>query len=779
MVSFKRIANTRLKKAVLISIGVIIILMALVIVFISPITKYLIEKYDEKYTGRQITMSWAYVNPFTGYVHFSNVKIFEEKSDSIALSAKSISGDFNLRKILSGNYIISELTFDHPVWNIIRNKNNFNFTTFIKHLTPEHPDTTNAPSHFNILSFKINQGEFHYLQQNPFVTYYVKEANFESDGKLFDADSVAFKFFFLSGPGSGSIEGDFTVNFKSLDYHYGVVIHKYDVAQIEQYLRPFMNYGTFTANLDADLKAAGNFHDGQDVTAHGRVDINDFHFGKNPKEDYTSFDKLTLAIEELSPKKQKYFFDSLILNHLYAKYEQYDHLDNIQVMLNQKALLNPEEFNLILEIGRYIKVLGKNFFSSYYKVNRLAIYNTDLQYNDFSVNEKFAMDLDPLYIIADSIDKNRKRVEINFKSGIEPYGNGSISLSINPNDTGDLDLKYHFHKLPVSVFNPYLITYTSFPLDRGTIELNGTWNVRNGVLNSVNHLVIIDPRVTKRIKKKDNHWIPMPFVMALIREKGNVIDYEIPITGNLRNPKFHFHDVITDLLTNIFVKPATTPYRMEVKSTENEIEKSLTFKWAMRESSLPSNHEKFVEKMADFLVKNPDASIAVHPEVYAEREKEYIQFFEAKKKYYLLSKDKDDKVLTEDDSEMIDKMSIRDSSFLRYLNKQNSDSMTFTIQGKCSKLIGSAVVNAKFNKLNKEREDAFLSFFIKKGVEKRVKIYSDETIIPYNGFSFYKIEYKGEIPESLSKAYQQMNELNDKAPRKEFEKERKKSKASL
>ena len=30
------------------------------------------------------------------------------------------------------------------------------------------------------------------------------------------------------------------------------------------------------------------------------------------------------------------------------------------------------------------------------------------------------------------------------------------------------------------MFNPYLITYTSFPLDRGTIELNGTWNVRNG-----------------------------------------------------------------------------------------------------------------------------------------------------------------------------------------------------------------------------------------------------------------------------------------------------------
>ena len=61
-------------------------------------------------------------------------------------------------------------------------------------------------------------------------------------------------------------------------------------------------------------------------------------------------------------------------------------------------------------------------------------------------------------------------------------------------------------------------------------------------------LVIIDPRVTKRLRNKDKQWIPLPLIMAFIRERGNVIDYEIPITGNLKNPKFHFHDVLVDLL---------------------------------------------------------------------------------------------------------------------------------------------------------------------------------------------------------------------------------------
>jgi len=329
------------------------------------------------------------------------------------------------------------------------------------------------------------------------------------------------------------------------------------------------------------------------------------------------------------------------------------------------------------------------------------------------------------------------------------------------------------------LFNPYLITYTSYDLDRGTLEFNGMWNVRDAVIQSVNHLVVIDPRVTKRLRNKDTKWIPMPLIMAFVRERGNVIDYEIPITGNLKNPKFHLHDVLMDLLENIFVKPATTAYRLQVKNMETEIEKSLTLKWNFRQKSLSISQEKFVDEMVDFLKKNTDASIAIYPMQYTDKEKEHILFFEAKKKYFLLSKDKDARFLSEDDSDKVNNMSVKDSLFIRYLNKQIGGNMLFTIQEKCYKYIGPAIVDAKFNQLNKEREDGFLSFFRNSSIENRIKFYQGETTIPYNGFSFYKITYKGEFPQAIIKAYQKMNELNEEAPRKKFNSDRKKVKADL
>jgi len=323
------------------------------------------------------------------------------------------------------------------------------------------------------------------------------------------------------------------------------------------------------------------------------------------------------------------------------------------------------------------------------------------------------------------------------------------------------------------MFNPYVISFTSFPLDRGTLEFNAQWHVLNGVIKSSNHLVLVDPRVSKRVRNKDTKWIPVPLIMAFVRERGNVIDYEIPITGDLKNPKFHFGDVIIDVIENIFVKPPTTPYRLKVKNVETEIEKSLTLKWRMRQDALEPNQKKFIEKMASFMEENPDGFISVYKEQYAVKEKEYILFFEAKKKYFLTTHSSANS-FSSADSERVDKMSVKDSLFINYLNKQLKKNQLFTIQEKCAELIDSTIVNTKFNQLNKRREANFISFFKLKDVDKRVKFSADKNVTPYNGFSFYKIVYKNEFPESLLKAYRKMNELNDVLPRKKFKKEHEK-----
>jgi hypothetical protein len=780
---------SRTKKIILISGISIFLFIGLVILFASPITKYLVEKYDEKYTGRQIKMNWAYVNVFTGQVYFSDLKIYELKSDSIFFSANGIGINVSMHKLLSKEYEISELVLHQPKGIIIQtgSKHDFNFNDLIEKFNPKDKvkDTLKEPLHFHILNVKIQDGEFHYHEGVIPINYFIKKVNIESTGYHWNADTILLKFSFLPGVGTGEARGEGMLNIKNLDYRLAAVAKKYDLGIIAQYLKDFSNYGHFRANFDADIKAKGNLKHARALSSSGKMAINDFHFGKSENEDYASFEKFSMEIIDLSPEQHKYIFDTISLLHPYFKYERYDHLDNIQTIFGKKgsnvkaANANKEEhFNLILEIADYVKKLAENFFRSYYKVNRAEIKNADLRFNDYSLTEKFGVAANPLTFESDSIDKSKKRVQLYVKSGIKPYGHTSVELSINPKDSSDFDLHYHLDKIPLTIFNPYLIKYTSYPLDRGTLEFKGEWHVLNGKINSKNHLILLDPRIGDRTKNKGANWVPVPLVMALLRERGNVIDYEIPITGNLDDPKFHLWDVITDLLKNIIIKPPTTGKGLVVRQTENEIEKSITVKWGIQETALDENQERFIKKIAEFLKENPKATISFHPVQYTSKEKEHILFYEAKKKYFLFCTKKKANDLTKEDSIHIVNMSVKDSSFVKHLNSLVKGEMVFTVQEKCTRYVGRNVVNKKYNYLVEQREKLIKEWFKENGTDKQLKFTKNVSGIPFNGYSYFKIDYKDGLPQELIEAYHKMNRLDHEPPRNKFLRERLKNKNS-
>ena len=175
--------------------------------------------------------------------------------------------------------------------------------------------------------------------------------------------------------------------------------------------------------------------------------------------------------------------------------------------------------------------------------------------------------------------------------------------------------------------------------------------------------------------------------------------------------------------------------------------------------------------MADFMQANKNAVITISSLQYAEKEKENILLFEAKRKYFMAARNLTGVKFSEDDSIMIDKMSVKDSMFVRYLDKMIGDSMLFTVQEKCNYLIDKGLVTLRFAELLKKRKAIFAGYF--GDATDRIKFGRDESSIPFNGFSYYKISYNVEIPKKLMKAYEDMEQLNDEAPRKKYKKERK------
>jgi hypothetical protein len=256
----------------------------------------------------------------------------------------------------------------------------------------------------------------------------------------------------------------------------------------------------------------------------------------------------------------------------------------------------------------------------------------------------------PITITARNIDTKNKRMYLTLHMKLNPFGNIDANYDVNPNDFGDFHLIYEVKNLPMAMFNPYSVTYASYPFHKGNIELNGKWNVINKQINSMNHLLIINPTTAEKVKNKGAKKIPVPLLMAFVRDWHRRIDIELPITGNLEDPKFNYWDAILDVLSNILVKPPTFPYRTSVEKQKEEKEEYVAFEWKPMQRELESDQKNQLKKISRYLFFHPSSSLTISPKYYESLEKEWILFYEAKKKYYLSQKDKKESEFSNDDS---------------------------------------------------------------------------------------------------------------------------------
>ncbi|MDY0281738.1 MAG: DUF748 domain-containing protein [Salinivirgaceae bacterium] len=481
----------------------------LAILFTSSIvSKYVIKKYDVEYLGRNVELGWVYANPLTGYIYVRNLKIYESttlpslaSSDSLFFMAKGVRLNIAMHKLLTKTIEISSLQIDQPKVQLIQNKSAFNFTDLIHKFSIKPTDTIQSKVKFNLLNFKIVDGNLQYCETIIPINYIIKDININSLGMRWNVDSIPMNFAFKSQTGKGSIVGNITINTKSNDYNLAFQASKFDLNILDQYLAELTNYSTLSATLDADFSSKGNFKHPEKVTNKGVIIINDCNLGKNHIDSYLKFSTLVLAMKEVSPHDSIYWYDSIILTKPYIKFEQFDNSDNFQQMFGanwsniSKIQTDSTRFNLILKIVDYLEILRKNFLISDFKIGKVVIREGVVKYDDYTLSEKFSLEANPFYLAVDSIYKDRNRVQFYVKTGIHPFGNLSAQIDLNPENRNNFELKYHLKGLPVSVFNPYLITYTSFPLNKGTLELEGNWNVKNGDINSINHLIIIDPQI--------------------------------------------------------------------------------------------------------------------------------------------------------------------------------------------------------------------------------------------------------------------------------------------
>jgi hypothetical protein len=742
--------NNRFLRVCLILAIVLVVGLGLIIAFISPISKYLIEKNGEKILGRQISLSWIYVNPFTGYLHAHDMHMREkEKKDTASfISIGDLSLHISLKQLWSGTIDVSSVTIDHLHVNVIENKAKFNFDDLFKKDSTALPHKAKKTPHYYVHNILLLNSEVQYKEVSIPVHFWVSQLNVQCPTIQWDSDTASFNYHLNFMDKSGVVKGLFSMNFHSLEYHFHTLMHQFDLKPLDQYIKEFSNYENFAAMLNADFNARGHFQHIQDLLATGKIDIDDFHYGKNAAEDYLRFSKLTIDIDSLSPLNKKYFFKKVLLDSVYVKYERYDSLDNFTRMIGKngknvsQAMDVHYRENIIFQIAHYISSLAADIVNSDYRASEFQLTNAHAVYGDYALQQSFIVTANPIQIVAHNVDTRAERLDLTINTKINPFGTIAMQFNADPGDFGNFNLSYQINQLPVPFFNPYTITYTSYPFDKGTIKLQGTWDVKNKIINSQNHILVINPTLATRVKSEDASKKPMRIVMFLVRELNREIDISLPIKGDLNNPKFKLHDEIIQVLKNIVIKPSAYPF-VTIKSqlTEEPVNVDV-LEWKLGQTKLDFEQKKLLRSISRYLFFHPSTSVSIVPRYYEIKEKETLLLFEAKRRFYISQTHINKKLLAEEDSTSIDRLSIKDPVFTKWLNNQTNVPMVFTVQGKCLHLIGAAKLDELYKKLIERRKNGILEFLGYLKDKNRLTCSKVAGDIPACGFSQELIHYK-------------------------------------
>ncbi len=138
-----------------------------------------------------------------------------------------------------------------------------------------------------------------------------------------------------------------------------------------------------------------------------------------------------------------------------------------------------------------------------------------------------------------------------------------ISGKINPLSS-DLfvDATVAFKDIDLSPMTPYAGKYLGYAIQKGKLSLSLRYLIVKKKLEATNKVFIDQFTLGERVDSPDATKLPVSLAVALLKNRQGEIDLDVPVSGNIDDPKFSVARIVLKVLLNILVKAATSPFAL-------------------------------------------------------------------------------------------------------------------------------------------------------------------------------------------------------------------------
>lgn len=171
------------------------------------------------------------------------------------------------------------------------------------------------------------------------------------------------------------------------------------------------------------------------------------------------------------------------------------------------------------------------------------------------------------------------------------------------------DILMSFRNLPLTTFNPAVMTYAGYQITGGNLNLNLNYQSKDGQLNGSNQIIIKKVQLGNEVPDYQGKKLPLGLAIALLEDSDDTIDVTIRIAGNVDSPEFSASGLVWQAISNVLTNVATAPFRalgallgMSGEEGVNAVPGEVVF--------LPVDQER-LEKFSEYLMKRPNSELVI------------------------------------------------------------------------------------------------------------------------------------------------------------------------
>ncbi|MFO0753716.1 MAG: DUF748 domain-containing protein [Thermodesulfovibrionales bacterium] len=153
--------------------------------------------------------------------------------------------------------------------------------------------------------------------------------------------------------------------------------------------------------------------------------------------------------------------------------------------------------------------------------------------------------------------------DVDLRGKLGNYAPLQISGRINPlREDLFVDLKADFRDMDLSTVTPYSGRHLGYTIQKGKLAFSLQYLIVKKRLESQNAIFLDQLTFGEKVESPEATKLPVKLAIALLKNRKGEISLDLPVTGQIDDPKFKVGRIILKMLMNLLVKAATSPFSL-------------------------------------------------------------------------------------------------------------------------------------------------------------------------------------------------------------------------